>query len=95
MFFFSNLLQHLFFKGAVSRDEKLVKVLKITSAFSVYALNAATSIFKRVSVRIFKISKCLHTVEANKNFNFCKLRNKAQRKIINHWSIYRKYGFDF
>jgi hypothetical protein len=40
-------------------------IYRITGGF----LNAATSILKRVSVRIFKICKCVF-IEASKNLNF-------------------------
>jgi hypothetical protein len=49
-----------------SRFKKMLKILPSSSAYGeIYRitgcfLNAATSILKRVSVRIFKISNCFH-----------------------------------
>jgi hypothetical protein len=55
-------------------------------------LNAATTILKRVSVRILKISSVF--IEANQNFNFYFLHNKAAKTFENHRRMY-KYWFDF
>jgi hypothetical protein len=53
--------------------------LRITGGF----LNEATSILKRVSVRLFKISKCFH-IEASKNLNslFSITRHQKYLKTI-------------
>ncbi len=52
-----------------------VLLFKITGGF----LNAATSTLKRVSVRIFKISKCFHRSKQIINFYF--LYNKALKNL--------------
>ncbi len=52
-------------------------------------MNAATSILKRVSVRIFKLVSVF--IEVSKNLNFHFLYNKASKKIKNHQRIYTKY----
>ncbi len=57
------------------------RVYRITDGF----LNAATSILKRVSVRIFKISKCFLRSKQKLEFPF--LHNKAPKKIKNHRCI--------
>jgi hypothetical protein len=54
-----------------------VLLFQITDGF----LNAAASIWKRASAKIFKISKCFHN--SKQKFNFYFLHNKAPKKFKN------------
>jgi hypothetical protein len=57
-------------------------LFKITAGF----LNAATSVLKRVSVRIFKISKCCHRSKQNVYFYFFSMtRHQNNLKTIGEY----------